>query len=224
MNEINPNEPVGQPSYRDAKAQAKAAKAYANAQRPWFKKKRFVIPGAVVALMVVIQMGGGGSEDPAVAASGDTNSAAVVDAESVEGSDDTGKKTKASPEKQAEPASEPVEEEPKPQPVVKAVAVDAADILKEFEGNEAAADLKYEGKTLKVTGNVYKVDTEVWDEEQYVVQLDTGSDWDFLTVNCNDMAADEVATLTPNSTATVVGQFDDGGDLGVELKDCTLAK
>jgi hypothetical protein len=86
MSEINPNEPVGQPSYKDAKAQAKAAKAYAKAQRPWFKKKRFVIPGAFVALMVVTQMGGGASDEPAVASSSSSDTAAV-DTQSVDGSD-----------------------------------------------------------------------------------------------------------------------------------------
>jgi uncharacterized protein DUF4352 len=78
MNEINPNEPTGQMSHRDAKAQAKAAKAYAKAQRPWFKKKRFIIPGGFVALMMIVAMtSGGGSEEPAAA--DDTSTTAAAD-------------------------------------------------------------------------------------------------------------------------------------------------
>ena len=108
MSEINPNQPVGQPSHKEAKAQAKAAKAYAKAQRPWFKKKRFIIPGALVALMVVGSMANGGSEDPAVASSNDTNSTAVVSPKSTNRSHDTGKEAKATskstkPSKPAEP-------------------------------------------------------------------------------------------------------------------------
>lgn len=57
-----------------------------------------------------------------------------------------------------------------------------------------------------------------------MVQHDSGRRWDILTVNRNDMAANDVAKLTKGSTATVVGQFDDGGDLGVERSDCTLAR
>jgi hypothetical protein len=83
MTEMNPNEPTGQMSHRDAKAQAKAAKAYAKAQRPFYKKKRFIIPGGFVALMMIIAMtsGGGGAEEPAASAD-DTSTAAVADTES----------------------------------------------------------------------------------------------------------------------------------------------
>ena len=56
----------GQPlSPEQAAAQARAAKAYAKAQRPWFKKKRFVVPIGAVALMTVVGIGGGGSESTA---------------------------------------------------------------------------------------------------------------------------------------------------------------
>lgn len=51
---------------KDAKAQAKASKAHAKALRPWYKKKRFMIPLALVLLVVVISAagaGGGGDDD-----------------------------------------------------------------------------------------------------------------------------------------------------------------
>ncbi len=48
---------------RDARAQAAAQraadKAYRKASRPWYKKKRFVIPGALVALSIFGSAGGG---------------------------------------------------------------------------------------------------------------------------------------------------------------------
>lgn len=49
------------------------------------------------------------------------------------------------------------------------------------------------------------------------------NEYDFLTVNCHDMSNDELATLKVGRTATVVGTFEDGGDLGVEVRDCKLA-
>jgi hypothetical protein len=49
-------------NHRNAKANAKAAKAYAKAQRPWFKKKRFIGLGALVLLVVIIVLANGGSK------------------------------------------------------------------------------------------------------------------------------------------------------------------
>jgi hypothetical protein len=48
---------------REAKAQAKAEKAYRKAQRPWYKKKRFILPLGLVVLLVFISAlsSGGGS-------------------------------------------------------------------------------------------------------------------------------------------------------------------
>lgn len=47
----------------DAKAQAKASKAYAKAMRPWWKKKRFIIPLALVLIIVIAAVAGGGGDD-----------------------------------------------------------------------------------------------------------------------------------------------------------------
>jgi hypothetical protein len=48
-------------SPKDAKAQAKAAKAYAKATRPWFKKKRIILPLALLVVMGLTKaMSGGG--------------------------------------------------------------------------------------------------------------------------------------------------------------------
>lgn len=55
----------GQPNQRDAKAEAKAAKAYAKAQRPWYKKKRWIISLGLLLIIVAASAGsgGGGSDD-----------------------------------------------------------------------------------------------------------------------------------------------------------------
>jgi hypothetical protein len=53
-------------SHRDAKAEARAAKAYAKAQRPWWKKKRFILPLGLVLLIALVSVsasGGGGGTD-----------------------------------------------------------------------------------------------------------------------------------------------------------------
>jgi hypothetical protein len=58
-----PPEAPAQPQVRgDARAEAKAAKAYAKAQRPWYKKKRFIIPIALIVLIGIGAAVGGGTE------------------------------------------------------------------------------------------------------------------------------------------------------------------
>jgi len=55
--------PGGQPGYENPKAAAKAAKAYAKASRPWFKKKRYILLIVVVIIIIAAVAGGGGSGD-----------------------------------------------------------------------------------------------------------------------------------------------------------------
>ena len=52
------SEPTNDPKL--AAAEAKAAKARAKALRPWFKKKRFIVPIALVLLVGISQAAGGG--------------------------------------------------------------------------------------------------------------------------------------------------------------------
>jgi hypothetical protein len=69
-----PPAPPGPAQPRNPKAEARAARAYAKASRPWYKKKRWWLAGAV-ALIIVISIAsasgsGGGSDNktPAIAA------------------------------------------------------------------------------------------------------------------------------------------------------------
>lgn len=72
--------------YKDAKAQAKAAKAYAKAQRPWFKKKRFILPIALIAIIAIAAGTSGGGDTAST--TNDTASDSSNDS-SAAGSDDT---------------------------------------------------------------------------------------------------------------------------------------
>lgn len=45
------------------KAAAKAAKAYAKASRPWFKKKRYILLIAIAVIAIIAAASGGGSSD-----------------------------------------------------------------------------------------------------------------------------------------------------------------
>ncbi|WP_166140434.1 OB-fold protein [Nocardioides ochotonae] len=199
---------------RDPRAEAAAAKAYAKAQRPFYKKKRVIIPAALVAMVAVGAAAGGAEEtgdDTAKDGSSKNESGAQTEPR-------TGAKEGGAAQKKEKAASP----EPEPEPEPSAVVVTAKQILADFEGNEAMADAKYSGKTIEVTGVVEKVDTEFWNDEEYVVQIAEGGDWVMWTVNCDDQSADVAAQITRGSTITVRGEFEDGGDLGIEMKGCEI--
>lgn len=78
-------------SEKDAKAAAKAKaagdKAYAKAARPWWKKKRFVIPLGIIVIAVLATAAGGGGDDSTDVASNDTSNTGTTSDDSA---DDTG--------------------------------------------------------------------------------------------------------------------------------------
>jgi hypothetical protein len=189
---------------RDGKAQAAADKAYRKASRPWFKKKRFLFPLIIVVIMIIssISNAGKGDSSATVAPSADASAAAPAAAQAP-----------AAPTQEAAPVKAAAPE---------VVQVEAAQLLADFESNEAAADLKYKGKSLQVTGHVAKVDTELFNKDQYVVRLDDGGQYSILSVNCNGITATQAAAVVADSTITVRGMFQDGGDLGVEIKGCEV--
>lgn len=187
---------------------------------PWYTQK---LVWAVAAVVVLAGLGAavGDDESGDTLVADDANASQPAAEESVNDATPT---ESAPASESAEPESEtPEPESPEPEPAEpKAVKVQAGQMLDEFDGNEAAADAKYVGKVVEVTGNVAKVDTEFFDNDRYVIRLDNGDDFAFLSVNCNDVSADVAAKVQSDSDVTVRGEFDDGGDLGVELKDCTV--
>jgi hypothetical protein len=55
-------DPNGPQTPQDAKARAKAEKAYRKAQRPFYKKKRFILPALLLLLVVIISATAGGGD------------------------------------------------------------------------------------------------------------------------------------------------------------------
>jgi hypothetical protein len=63
----SPVEPKQPHTYKGAKADAKAAKAYAKAQRSWYQKKRFILPLAAFLLIMISVAAGGGTDSTTTA-------------------------------------------------------------------------------------------------------------------------------------------------------------
>lgn len=78
-------------SAKEAKAEARAAKARAKALRPWYRKKRIILPLAFVALIAIVAIAGGGGDNTSNTATGggsETTAAAAGN-----GDDDTSSNT-----------------------------------------------------------------------------------------------------------------------------------
>lgn len=94
MSEQQPG-PAGTTVHDNPKAAVKAAKVYAKASRPWYKKKRFIIPIALVVLMVIVAAtssgdtgpttGGGGGGEGGDSAASQAQPVAVGETVSLEG-------------------------------------------------------------------------------------------------------------------------------------------
>lgn len=173
-----------------------ACKPVTKATRTGLKWKKWIAAPAIIAFVFVSQTGCT-VEDPGGSESEPSENSASAE--------DTAPKPK-----------------PKPKPKLKIVKVTAAQILKDYEENELASDDKYKGNLIQVRGVVRKIDKELFGSD-YVLQIGTVNEYDFLTVDCNGMSKKVLSTLKTGERVKVIGKFDDGGDLGVQLEKCKLA-
>jgi hypothetical protein len=192
---------------------ATPAPSVAAPARPWWKKKRWIITGAVVALFVIAGIAGGGGDNTTTDKT--TSTAAKEPAATESSSASQPKSDKPTPTPTPKPKAAP-------KPAEKPIAVTAADIIRQYQDNELAADSRYKGKKLAVTGVISKIDTEMFDSNDYTVELNGGGEYEFLTVTAYDIPNSDIAKLQKGQRVTVVCDFKDGGDLGVDVNHCKL--
>jgi hypothetical protein len=111
-------------------------------------------------------------------------------------------------------------------PAAPAVTLKAGDLLKEYSGNALAADAKYKGKILHVSGKFSSVQKAPL--LGFVLQLvpeDVG-DLNLTDVQCflEPSAEAEVAKLQAGQAVTVQGTCDGQVLAQVKLSKCTLVK
>ena len=95
-------------------------------------------------------------------------------------------------------------------------------LFSEYERNDIAADRKYKGKELQLTGTVGNISRDLLGD--IYVTLKTG-EFEFFSIQCffADSFEDEVADLSPNRLLTIRGRCD--GKFGnVLLKDCIIVR
>lgn len=104
-------------------------------------------------------------------------------------------------------------------PTAPEVKISAAELMQAYEANEVAADSRFKGKVVEVTGIVGEIKKDMLDDI-YVI-IGTGKDFEIPEVQCfiaEDMAA-KAGTLAKGSKIKAVGTVD-GLMMNVLVKDC----
>ena len=101
------------------------------------------------------------------------------------------------------------------------IAVPARQLNEDYERNEVAADAKYVGNYVMVTGAIYSVTEAVG---KYDVKLETD---DFISVTnivCKVDKDEEatILTLAAGDTVTVLGNVSGKSVFDINLRDCSL--
>jgi hypothetical protein len=114
-------------------------------------------------------------------------------------------------------SSEPATETQTPTQIEIYTTIGAGQLYQEYENNEIAADLKYEGRLLKVHGIVRRIGENIWGDPYVVIVENEG---DFWGVQCTypDTAAyrAQLAKYNPGQELTVTGRCK-GGSIGSVL-------
>lgn len=104
---------------------------------------------------------------------------------------------------------------------VSSIRVTAPVLISEYEANEIAADQKYKGNIVIVTGKVDHVGKDIMDS--MYVTLSSSKEFGIVRAQCffDDSWATRLSYLREGDTVTVKGRCD--GKFGnVLLKDCTF--
>ena len=97
----------------------------------------------------------------------------------------------------------------------------AQQLFSEYEANEVAADLKYKGKVLLVTGVVTDIGKDIFDTPFIEMSLDQ---FGLEGVRCKfaEKEVPGIASISKGQTITVKGKGDGKLVFSVELRGCTL--
>ena len=95
---------------------------------------------------------------------------------------------------------------PAPTPAPTTIQVTAQELYSAYKANEVAADTKYKGKILKVTGVVLEIGKDIFGTPY--VTLSSGEKYEVWGVQCTFSLKDEpqLAQLTKGQTITVQGK------------------
>jgi hypothetical protein len=102
------------------------------------------------------------------------------------------------------------------------IAVHATQLLADYKANEVAADERYKGKVIQVTGYVDSIGKDILDS--MYVTLKAGGRYEFASVQCffPKKDKDQLSQLRKGQAVTITGRCQ-GKMMNVLLKGCVLA-
>ena len=102
-----------------------------------------------------------------------------------------------------------------------ALEVSSSQLYADYEANGVAADQKYKGKVLKVTGTVNNIDKDIMD--QIYITLNGNNVIGDVQCFFSDDYVNEAAQLQKGQKITVIGKCE-GKLMNVMIKGCSLEK
>ena len=180
-------------------------------KKPIYKRWWFI---AIVAIFVIggISKATGGGSSTQEASGSASQSASSQSADKSSGESKAAKKEESSKKEEAPKAQQE-----------EAVEVSADTLLEDYKNNELAADKKYKGKTLRVSGTVSQV-TDVLGQK--ALSVDNGSEYELNSVYCilKKDQLDKAASLNKGDQVTVIGKNDGYNQINVTLKNCSISQ
>jgi hypothetical protein len=109
-----------------------------------------------------------------------------------------------------------------PEKEIQAIKISAEDLFAEYEKNGVAADNKFKGKEIEVSGEIESIDKDFLDE--LFVNL-KGDEIGMLGVQCyfKDKNNNDLSNLKKGDSITIIG-IGNGKTINVTLKKCRLKK
>ena len=123
-------------------------------------------------------------------------------------------------ETSVQPASSVTASESKnSKPSVEVIEIDYRTLYDEYEENSIAADEKYKGKTLKITGEIDEISKDIFHKPFITIQLEYLKN---IRLNFKNTEEPKLAQLSKGQTITVTGKCKGMTILDVGLEKCEL--
>lgn len=106
------------------------------------------------------------------------------------------------------------------EPAEEAIVVTANELFEAYQNNEVAADQKYKGKSLEVTGTVASIDSGVGDKA--IVQLTTSNQFMPIAAQGDKKFTEHAATISKGDEVTLDCKGDGEVAGFVQLGKCTF--
>lgn len=103
---------------------------------------------------------------------------------------------------------------------IKPIEISAANLEKEYKANEVAADTKYKGKIVKISGTVASVDKDILDNP--LVRIETNEMFNSVVCRFGKGQIDDLSKLIKGQKVTFIGEVS-GMTIGsVYIKSCSF--